>query len=144
MTPKKPLPPHFAEYSKIFNFVREKNALPKGEKRQHYSFEPARRPDMMLAPRPRADLRAADLAIHEIREYASKARDMYKTQIRSQRIPEARDYVRAQLSLGMLDTPTTRKPITDVRFEDLEKRLAPPEKTTRSFFGFLRKRRPRD
>ena len=144
MNMKKPPSPRFAEYAKIFEFVRHKNETPAQQKRQRYSFEPARRPDMMLAPRPRADLRAADLAIHEIREYASKAREVYKSRLRNERPAEARDYVRAQLSLGLLDTPT-RKPINgDFRFEDLDKRLAPPEKPARSMLGFLRKGRPKN
>lgn len=140
---KKPAGPKFAEYAKIFNYVRQKNEMPKDAKPARYTFEPARHPDMMLAPRPRADLKAADLAMRDIREYASKARDLYKERSRNERSSEAKDYVRHQLSLGMLDAPS-RKPINgDLRFNDLNQRLAPAEKPARSFLGFLRGKRPK-
>jgi len=139
---KKPMDPKFAEYAKIFAYVRHKNEMPKDPKPTRYTFEPARHPDMMMAPRPRADLKAADLAMRDIRDYASKARDVYKSRLRNERPSEARDYVRHQLSLGMLDAPS-RKPVNgDFRFEDLDKRLAPDEKPTRSMWGFLRRKRP--
>jgi hypothetical protein len=138
---KKNLGPKFGEYAKIFDYVRRQNEIPK-EKAARYTFEPARRPDMMLAPRPRADLKAADLAMREIREFATNARELYRDRRRGERPAEARDYVRHQLALGLLDAPS-RKPITgDFRFEDLNERLAPAKERSRGLFGFLRRKRP--
>jgi len=138
---KKEFGPKFGEYAKIFDYVRRQNEMPK-QKPMRYTFEPARHPDMMMAPRPRADLKAADLAMHEIREYAANAREVYKERRRADRPAEARDYVRHQLSLGMLDV-TSRKPITgDFRFEDLNQRLAPPKARPRGLFGIFARKRP--
>jgi hypothetical protein len=138
---KKQLGPKFGEYAKIFEYVRRQNEIPK-QKPARYTFEPARRPDMMLAPRPRADLKAADLAMREIRDFATNARDLYRDRRRAERPAEARDYVRHQLALGLLDSPS-RKPITgDLKFETLNERLAVSEKRSRSLWGFLRRKRP--
>lgn len=138
---KKEFGAKFGEYKKIFDFVRRQNEMPK-ERPMRYTFEPARRPDMILAPRPRADLKAADLAMREIREYAANAREVYRERRRAERPAEARDYVRHQLALGMLDV-ASRKPITgDVRFEDLNQRLSPPKAKPRGLFGLFGRKRP--
>jgi hypothetical protein len=133
------------KYAEIFEFVRRQNEAP-AAKPMRYSFEPARRPDMMLARRPETGIRAADLALTEIREYATKARDLYRERRRNDRPAEAHDFVRHQLALGLLDVPS-RKPIDgNYRFEDLNQRMAPTEKTqkAKSRWRFLRRRQRED
>jgi hypothetical protein len=108
MTSRKP---SNLEVEKFFEFARRREGRP-ALKPLNFTFEPARRPDMMLPERPRVDIRAADSAMREIREYAGKARELYRERRYNARPLEAREYVRYQLALGMLDAPSrwTDKP----------------------------------
>jgi hypothetical protein len=63
---------------------------------------------LLIPERPRADISAADLALHQIKDYASKARELYRERRLNDRPTEAREYVRHQLALGMLDAPIRR------------------------------------
>ena len=154
MTNRKPPRPDRLEVEKFFEFARRKDARP-ALKPLNFTFEPARRPDLLMPERPRADIRAADSAMREIRDYASKARELYRERRHNDRERrhndrplEAREYVRHQLALGMLDAPSqwTKKP--EVRLGgpvDRMQRQAPAERSEdrhRPLFSLLR-RHPR-
>lgn len=131
------------EIEKFIEFARQRDTRPQ-LKPINYSFEPARRPDLMMPERPRTDISAADSALREIKDYASKARELYRERRHSHRPLEAREYVRHQLALGMLDTPIRRSVRTETqpgREDALRAVIQPETKPARGRgFGFWRRR----
>ena len=131
------------EIEKLFEFARKRDERPQ-LKPINYTFEPARRPDLMIPERPRTDISAADLALRQIKDYASKARELYRERRLNDRPTEAREYVRHQLALGMLDAPIRRGVRPDVQFGRLPERAVEPARQaapkSRRGFGFWRRR----
>ena len=131
------------EIEKLIEFARKREERPQ-LKPINYTFEPARRPDLIIPERPRADISAADRALHEIKDYASKARELYRERRRSERPVEAREYVRHQLALGMLDAPVRRAGRPDVDLGKAPGRAAEPARHAGQprprGFGFWRRR----
>lgn len=139
---KKPSNGMREEIRKFIEFARQRDARPQ-LKPINYTFEPARRPDLLMPERPRTDINAADLALREIKDYASKARELYREQRRSHRPLEAREYVRHQLALGMLDQPLRRSARPEMLSRESEikaeaQKIAKPARVRG--FGFWRRR----
>ncbi len=127
----------------MIDFARQRDARPQ-LKPINYTFEPARRPDLLMPERPQRDIHAADSALREIKDYATKARELYRERRRSHRPLEAREYVRHQLALGMLDEPMRQsvRPETPPGHEaDLRAEARGETKPVRQRgFGFWRRR----
>ena len=124
---------------KFFEFARRREAKP-ALKPLNYTFEPARRPDLIAPKRPRTDVSAADAAAREIREYATKARELYQERRKNERPFEAREYVRHQLALGMLDAPTRRVFKNEAELRATVTADERPTPAPRKGFGFWRRR----
>jgi hypothetical protein len=123
----------------FFEFARRREGKAQ-LKPLNYTFEPARRPDMMMPQRPRTDISAADVAVREIREYASKARELYQERRKNERPLDAREYVRHQLALGMLDAPARRLLKNETARTDTVIADEKPSRQTRKGFGFWRRK----
>lgn len=130
-----------SEIEKFFEYARRRDDRP-ALKPLNYTFEPARRPDLMMPQRPRTDIRAADTALREIHEYATKARQMYRERRHNERPIEAREYVRHQLALGMLDAPTRRGTKVANPMIGSADPASEEERRERATFRFWRRRRP--
>ena len=134
------------EIRKLIEFARKRDERPQ-LKPMNYSFEPARRPDLMMPERPRTDIAAADVALRDIKDYATKARELYRERRRNERPMEARDYVRHQLALGMLDAPIRRSGRAEVQLARAPEKsvdLGGEKKPIRSRgFGFWRRESPK-
>ena len=126
------------DVEKFFEYARRRDDRP-ALKPLNYTFEPARRPDLMMPQRPQSDIRAADAALREIREYATKAREMYRERRQNERPIEAREYVRHQLALGMLDAPTRRGAKPANQMTRAVERVPQEEKRARPRFRFWRR-----
>ena len=96
-----------------------------------------------MPERPRTDISAADSALREIKDYASKARELYRERRRNDRPMEAREYVRHQLALGMLDAPIRRQGRPEVQLGRAPERAVEPAREAKPRsrgFGFWRRR----
>lgn len=131
------------EIEKLIEFARRREERPQ-LKPINYTFEPARRPDLMIPERPHTDISAADVALRQIKDYASKARELYRERRLNDRPAEAREYVRHQLALGMLDAPIRRGVRPDVELGRAPGRATEPVRQSAQprprGFGFWRRR----
>ena len=93
-----------------------------------------------MPQRPRTDVSAADVAVREIREYASKARELYQERRKNERPLDAREYVRHQLALGMLDAAARRLMKNETVRTDTVLADEKPSRQTRKGFAFWRRK----